>query len=838
MKLYNVLIWAAAVASAHTAYAQTVTTEPAILTASDNSVTVTFHADGGNRALYGSNGDVYAHTGVITSQSTGISDWKYAPTWGVNSDKYKMTASGPDTWTLKIDNIRDFYGITDPSEEIRELAFVFRNSDGSVSAKSATGSDVMVHIFPSGCPRSKAADYPGGIPKMGTVENADGSVTFCLGAPGKDNVAMSASWNGYAPGANDVMNYQDYNGFRYFWTTVSGLEKGNDHIYYYIVDGAIQTGDPYAHLVLDPWNDTYISPEVYPDMPAYPSAHIGNVTVAVYNSDHSGYEWKVPDFKGAAQDDLIIYELLFRDFTGSEGRALGNGTVKSAMEKLDYLKELGVNAIELLPIMEFSGNNSWGYNPNFYMAPDKAYGTPDDYRAFIDGAHERGMAVILDIVLNQSDGLHPWYDMYTRNNTPFYNSSAPHSYSVLNDWNQDCAMVQQQWHDALAYWMTEYNVDGFRFDLVKGLGDNDSYGTAYDPATNTWGNPSENNTNRFNATRVARMKALRDKMIEIKPDVYFINENLASAEEENDMARDGETNWANINYQSCEYVMGYPSNADLNRFYAPHDSRLWGSTVSYAESHDEERVAYKAAYYGAEGVKGDIGVITKRLGSLAAQMLLTPGAHMIWQFEELGNSQTTKNDGGNDTSPKKVNWNLLKSKDHLGLHDTYAALCDIRTRYSSLFKEGVATTVDLKQWSARYVSLANDKTSLHLVVNPSVNATSTIPMPKDPVTGATVNLADGSYTLLAHGYDGAPTLSAEGVTLPAGSFAVYGGDPDSGLTDVSIGSEGCFDPQAPVTVVGLSGITLGTYPSLDGAELMPGIYIVRQGSLSVKYVVR
>ena len=145
--------------------------------------------------------------------------------------------------------------------------------------------------------------------------------------------------------------------------------------------------------------------------------------------------------------------------------------------------------------MEFNGNISWGYNPNFYFAPDKAYGTPDDYKEFIDVCHQNGMAVILDMVFNQSDGLHPWYQMYPVGSNPFYNMNAPHAYSVLNDWNQGFPMVQEQWVDVLRYWMEEYKFDGFRFDLVKGLGDNDSYA-----------NSGDSGTNAYNASRVARMR--------------------------------------------------------------------------------------------------------------------------------------------------------------------------------------------------------------------------------------------------------------------------------------------------------------------------------------------
>ena len=111
------------------------------------------------------------------------------------------------------------------------------------------------------------------------------------------------------------------------------------------------------------------------------------------------------------------------------------------------------HAVELMPIMEFNGNNSWGYNTNFYFAPDKAYGTPDDYREFIDKCHEAGIAVILDIVFNQSDGLHPWYQMYPIASNPFYNATAPHDYSVLNDWKQENPLVQQQWK-WVSIWVT------------------------------------------------------------------------------------------------------------------------------------------------------------------------------------------------------------------------------------------------------------------------------------------------------------------------------------------------------------------------------------------------
>lgn len=828
------------------AVGQVVTTSPVTVTQSSSGIVITFHADAGNKGLYGlsESTPVYAHTGV----NTNIGSWQHATDWNTNNAKYKMTYKSANTWTLTIPDIRSFYGITDPAEQVEQLAFVFRSGDRSKEGKTASGGNILVEVFPDNFPSSKASSYPGSTPKMGTVTNTDGSVTFCLGAPGKTNVLLVGSWNDYAIDSDQLMNYQDVDGIRYFWTTVSGIADGKDHIYYYIVDGAVQVCDPYAHLVLDPWNDKSISPTVFPDRPAYPDTEIADVPVAVYNSSYEKYDWNITDFKGVSQDNLIIYEILVRDFTGTEGKTLGDGTIAKATEKLDYIKELGVNAIELMPIMEFSGNNSWGYNPNFYFAPDKAYGTPNAYKAFIDAAHERGLAVILDVVFNQCDSQHPWYNMYSQTSAErFFNGSAPHDYSVFYDWNQNYALVHRQWCDMLDYWLTEYNVDGFRFDLVKGLGDSDSYGTTYYQDSNTYDSPSSANTDRYNATRVARMKALRDHIIQTKPNAYFINENLATAQEENEMAADGEINWANINNEACEYAMGYLSNGGLDRFYSPLNSnRTWGSTVSYAESHDEERVAYKVQQYGASGVKNNPEVQMRRLGSLAAQMLLTPGAHMIWQFEELGAEQTTKNaDGSNNTAPKKVVWNYRNVPMRKGLLDTYAALCAIRTSYPYLFAKDASCKVSLSSSTARYISLSSGSSELYLLVNPAVdgNASATI-CPIHANTGAQVNLTQ-DYELIAASYNTTPSVSASGASLLGGAFAVYGKSLRSGIDDIISDTQsaprievmdGVISPVGEYSSFAIHSISGISIPA--GQVVAPGIYIVTVDGRSIKVAVR
>lgn len=900
-----------------------VTSQPTPLQEDSQDVTVFFHADQGNRGLEGVTPPtkIYAHTGVITNKSTSQSDWKYAPSWGDNNDKYELEYVSANLWKLYIGDIRTYYGVTDPAETIEKLAFVFRTADCSKEGKGTGNSDIFLDVVDAGLQvalesnlpgslvtpstadvhfkvgSTKAADltltvngekigeasaatllevdyrfttpgdyhvvatatageerteavadycyaedsaekpYPGGTPEMGAVANADGSVTFCLAAPQKRGAIIIGSWNDYRISNEHVMNYCDVDGFRYFWVTVNGLEPGKQYIYYYLVDGTLKVGDPYARMVLDPDNDKYIPSSVYPNLPAYPYDKVQGVPLAVYQSDMNDYDWTVTDFKGVAKENLIIYELLLRDFTGTEGKADGNGTVAGALEKLPYLKSLGVNAIELLPINEFNGNISWGYNPNFYFAPDKAYGTPDDYKRFIDACHAEGIAVILDMVFNQSDWQHPWYQMYPVGENPFYNASAPHAYSVLNDWNQGYGLVQRQWHDVIRYWMEEYKVDGYRFDLVKGLGDNDSYANAGDQATNA-----------YNASRVARMRELQKVMETVRPDGYFINENLAGAQEENEMASTGQLNWANVNHESDQFAMGYQSESSLRRFYAPYDSRTLGSTVSYMESHDEQRLAYKQDTYGAAGVKGNVEMSMRRLGSTAAQMLMAPGAHMIWQFSELGNYDNTKNsNGGNNTDPKPVRWNLLDNEYRHGLYDSYRALIGIRNGNPEMFAEAAfydGTCGSGDWYSGRLLTSRNGDKELFTVVNPKVDEELTM---RVEFTGG-----ESDYKVLAKSYATEPTYSVTGktVTLAPGAFVVIGSTSLTEIEDVPVESISALSvrgvagalvieraPEA-VAVYDTTGRKVAEAQGACRLTLPQGIYIVRSGRETRKAIVR
>jgi len=673
---------------------------------------------------------------------------------------------------------------------------------------------------------SPAVDYPGGVPVMGCNKTDDGSVIFCFAAPGKNSIQLVGAWNNYTIDERYLMNYQSYKGVKYFWTTVSGLADDEYYPYYFIVDDTYRVGDPYAHLILDPYNDRYLAADVWPDRPEYPS-EVEGVVLGVYRGDLDNYTFS--DFTIPDHDDLIVYEMLFRDFTGTDGLAEGNGTVAKAIEKLPYIKEMGFNAVELMPVMEFNGNNSWGYNTNFYMAPDKAYGSPRDYKDFIEACHREGIAVILDIVFNQSDGLHPWYQIYPKALNPLYNASAPHAYSVLNDWNQGHPLVQQQWTDAIKYWMEKYNVDGFRFDLVKGLGDNNSYSAG---------------TDSYNQSRVDRMKRLHDVIKSVKPDGIHINENLAGAQEEIAMGNDGEINWANINNASCQYAMGYDSDDNLNRFLATADgNRPAGSTISYAESHDEQRVAYKVDAYAKAEIKNNKSAKFARLGALAVQMLLTPGPKMVWQFGELGNNQNTKNsDGGNNTDPKIVDWSgWLADADRVALRDVYSKLINLRRNNPELF-DATATLsrsdLDATYQTPRWIRLSTGDKEVVALINPSTTSELTVSCQAAQISATNHDLCTSS-TGYTDNLVGSGTVSA---CIPANGFAVYTSPAVSGIDDLPATSAAkVYGGKGEIIIVGeyntLSVCDLAGR-SIDSLNVPAGIYLVTVDGITSKIIVK
>ncbi len=183
------------------------TSEPSLLQEDSQNVVVYFHADQGNCALAGqpASEPIYAHTGVLTSASTGDSDWKYAPTWGDNSPKYELEYVSPNLWKLNIGDIRTYYGITNPAETIKKLAFVFRNANNTKEGKTKDGGDIFVDVLATGLQVALAYDLDGTII---TPETA--TVTFKVGSTMPADLSLSINGKVVAEAAGATLLESEY----------------------------------------------------------------------------------------------------------------------------------------------------------------------------------------------------------------------------------------------------------------------------------------------------------------------------------------------------------------------------------------------------------------------------------------------------------------------------------------------------------------------------------------------------------------------------------------------------------------------------------------------------
>ncbi|NJK85590.1 MAG: hypothetical protein HC906_06135 [Bacteroidales bacterium] len=395
-------------------------------------------------------------------------------------------------------------------------------------------------------------------------------------------------FNGWNLAENTLMNKDG----DHFWVDIDGLEPGKEYAFQYYIDGDLFIPDPYTNKVLDPWNDKYIPTETYPDILPYPSS--ASKLVSVLQTNKPVYNWVNTGFKTPPDSNLVIYELLIRDF--SEGPENKEGNINGVLDRLDYLDQLNINALELMPFSEFEGNNSWGYNPSLYFATDKAYGTENDYKKLIDSLHGRGIAVIMDIVLNHSFSTSPLLQLYFDGEkplpeNPWYNADCPNTvYCWGFDFNHESIHTQEFVDSVLRFWISEFKFDGFRFDFTKGFTNTKSDGSAYD------------------ASRIAILKRMTDKARAVKPDAILILEHFAENKEEQELEDYGFLIWGNMNYNYNEATMGYHEDNKSNFSNISYKNRNWKNPhlVGYMESHDEERLMFKNLQYGAS--TGDYSV--------------------------------------------------------------------------------------------------------------------------------------------------------------------------------------------------------------------------------------
>ncbi|MCO5949630.1 alpha-amylase family glycosyl hydrolase [Mucilaginibacter flavidus] len=584
-------------------------------------------------------------------------------------------------------------------------------------------------------PNPTAKDVPAGAKDGTTFINDGKSVIFNLYAPGKKTVTITGDFNGWSTDKQyNMTNSTDGTGW---WIQIDNLDPNAEYAYQYYVDGSFKIGDPYCEKVLDPDNDKYIDASTYPSLKAYPTGKTTGI-VSVMQANQPAYSWTTTTFTRPDPKNLVIYEMLVRDFVQTH-------SYKTIKDTLNYIARLGVNALELMPVNEFEGNDSWGYNPNYYFAPDKYYGTKNDLKALIDACHAKGIAVIQDIVLNHSFGSSPMVQLYSSGgvpaNNPWYNTNPTHPYNVGYQFNHESPATKYFVKNVLKFWMTEYHIDGFRFDLAKGF---TQVNSGNDVAA--WGN--------YDASRVAIWKDYNNYIKSVDPKLYVILEDFASNQEENELANEGMMTWNNQSFNAEQALMSYNDAGgswDISGlFYDRFSFTNPYALVSYFESHDEERLQFKNGAYGnvsgSYSVK-DLATGLKRDEMGAAFMFSSPGPKMLWQFGERGYDISINPDRLSDKPP---HWEYMNDANRRHLFKVYSQM--IKWKIANPVFTSTTYTYSLGD-AVKTIQMTDASNSIEVVGNFAVvPQTATITFPAtgtwvDNFTGTTISVTTPGYSM-------------------------------------------------------------------------------------------
>lgn len=515
-------------------------------------------------------------------------------------------------------------------------------------------------------PITPTSDLPAGAKDGVVFINSGKSAIITLYAPGKNTVSLIGEFNNWSTTASIMKKTSDGNSW---WIQIDNLDPNTEYAYQFLVDETLKVADPYCEKVLDPANDSYITATTYPNLKAYPTGKTTGI-VSTMQANQPTYAWKNTSFVRPDRNNLVIYELLIRDFTTGHNYA-------STLAKLDYLVSMGINAIELMPVNEFEGNLSWGYNPSFYFAPDKYYGTKTALQNFIDECHGKGIAVIMDMVLNHSFGQSPMVQLYfdgtkPTSNSPWFNVDPKHPFNVGYDFNHESAATKYFSKNVMKFWMQQYKIDGFRFDLSKGF----TQKTSTDDA----------GFRLYDAGRVAIWKEYNNFIKSIDANnFYVILEHFAEESEEKVLADEGMMLWNNLNYNMNEATMGWLGSSDFSwGFYAKHGFSKSDALITYGESHDEERLNYKNISFGNMSgsylIKGNLPTSLKREEMAAAFLFSIPGPKMVWQFGELGYDISIDYNGR--TGEKPIKWEYFSDVNRKILYDSYSKFIKLKKNNS------------------------------------------------------------------------------------------------------------------------------------------------------------
>jgi glycosidase len=601
---------------------------------------------------------------------------------------------------------------------------------------------------------------PNGL-KNGVNENADGSVTFLLAAPGKTDANLIGSFSNWSL----KTEYQMFKDESYFWITVPAnlFTENANFSYQYLVNFETKIADPFSTLILDPNSDQFIKPGNYPNLPEYP---VGQTTgdVSLHTYKQPPYNWNVTNFQRPDNENLVIYELLVRDFSEQD-------SYQAIIDRIDYIVNLGVNAVEFMPVNEFEGTDSWGYNPKFHGALDKAYGPTEKFKELVDLLHSKGIAVIVDIVYNQAFGQSPlvqmWPDASGFNagpDNPYLNQTPRHPFNVGTDFNHESPWTKEYVKQTMQYFLEEFKLDGFRFDLSKGFTQTNSGNDV-----GFWG--------QYDQSRVNILTEYRDFLLANNDaDIYLILEHLSANPEEKALADIGFMLWGKMTTEYKQSSLGFSSNSNVFRSYFTSRDFNDQHLVAYAESHDEERIMYETINFGNTSNSAyqvrSLPIALERQEALASILYGIPGPKMLWQFGELG-YDIELNDDRLARKPVPFSNGYSTDADRLELYRITGEMIKLKTKYPETFN---STTNDLDvSGLIKRIQLRGPVFDVVMVAN--FDVVSKDVAPRFTETGTWYEYFSGSTIDI--------TNQNSLVTLPAGGYRLYSNQPLSTTASIS-----------------------------------------------------
>jgi 1,4-alpha-glucan branching enzyme len=371
------------------------------------------------------------------------------------------------------------------------------------------------------------------------------------------------------------------------------------------------------------------------------------------------YVWKNDDKPLPADHELVIYELHVGDFSGGEDDPYARGKYKHVIEKLDYLVELGINCIELMPVKEYPGDHSWGYNPRYFFATESSYGTTEELKALIDECHGRGIRVLMDGIYNHSESESPltqidhdyWYHHSPKD--PDNNWGPEFNYEFYDE-KFETYPARRFIGDVVRFWIEEYHTDGIRYDAARQLGNYDFMHWIVQETKKTAG-----------------MKPFYNIAEHIPQDPAITNA---------DGPMDGA--W-HENFYSAMIDHLCNEQFDLERLKSALDAKREGylgatNVVNYLTNHDHNHLMYEL------GERGILEAAAFKRAKLGAALLMTAmGVPMIWMGEEFAEYKPKA------PEQNKIDWTLLENDKNRSLHDYYRGLIFLRKNNHALYTENI-----------------------------------------------------------------------------------------------------------------------------------------------------